>query len=112
MFADFSTHLTRTADTAGVAFSEATFSEVSRMDPRLPPPFTGELIVPLGPGAGSRCPLNVPLVRVGRSARCGLRLDADGVDSVHCVIALSADGPLLHDLDSAAGVSVNGVRVE
>lgn len=75
------------------------------------PPPGGELVVQTGRLAGTRRLLGVPLTFIGRSPGCDLRLNADGVNPLHCLIAHGPTGLVVRDLDSEHGTTVNGARV-
>jgi len=49
---------------------------------------------------------------VGRSPKCGIRLEGAGVSGVHCELERGAGGTVLRDLGSTNGTLVNGARVE
>ena len=70
----------------------------------------GELVLQNGRQAGTRRPLGMPTTFIGRGPGCDMRLNVDGVDSLHCVLVVSPDGVQLRDLDSVHGTLVNGVR--
>jgi hypothetical protein len=75
------------------------------------PPSPGELIVENGRLAGTRCPLNSPLTLIGQGDGCEIRLNFDGILSVHCVVARGPEGFVLRDLGGPAGTQVNGEPV-
>ena len=75
------------------------------------PPPAGELLVQNGRLAGTRRSLGAALTFLGNAAGCDLRLTADSVHPLHCLIAITPDGLLLRDLDSETGTFVNGERV-
>lgn len=52
-----------------------------------------------------------PLVRIGRSGHCDLALSDAHVSQLHCLLEITAEGPLLEDLNSRNGTFVNGERV-
>src|SRR5262249_11784704 len=86
----------------------------ARPEPAAPPspaPAAGELIVQTGRQSGARRPLTVPLTFIGRAAGCDVRLNAEGVAPLHCLLVQGPTGVLLRDLDSAFGTAVNGQRV-
>lgn len=72
----------------------------------------GELVLQNGRQAGTRRPLASPITFVGRHPRCEIRLNVDGIDSMHCVLALGPGGLVVRDLGSSGGTFVNGVRTE
>ena len=72
----------------------------------------GVLVLQTGRQAGARRPLGVPTTFVGRGQGCDIRLNVDGVDSLHCLLVSSPDGVQIRDLDSADGTYVNGTRTE
>lgn len=75
-------------------------------------PSAGELIVQSGRRKGARQPLGVPLTFIGRSRGCDIRLNADGVEPMHCLVVQGPDGLILRDLESTSGSFVNGQRVK
>lgn len=58
-------------------------------------PPLGELVVRNGKPRGKRLPLGNPVTVIGRGERCDVRLNADGVIEVHCLIAMTPAGPSL-----------------
>ena len=66
------------------------------------------LIVQNGRCAGTRRPLGTPLTFIGRAEGCDIRLNIEGVDDLHCLIASGPDSLVLRDLGSAQGTLVNG----
>src|SRR5262245_59446966 len=68
----------------------------------------GELIVQNGRLAGTRRPLLAPLTFLGRDAGRDMRLNADGVAPLHCLLAHSPGGLLLRVLHGEGGTTVNG----
>jgi hypothetical protein len=75
------------------------------------PPPAGELVVQNGRLAGARHPLGAALTFLGNAAGCDVRLSADSVHPLHCLLAVTAEGLLLRDLESETGTFVNGERV-
>jgi hypothetical protein len=73
-----------------------------------PPGPSGELVVQHGRHSGTRRPLAVPMTLIGQTAGCDVRLTADGVGPLHCVILDDPHGPVLRDLGSLTGTRVNG----
>jgi len=76
-----------------------------------PAPPGGELVVQNGRLSGTRRPLGLPLTFLGRAASCDVRLNVDGISSLHCLIAHTPNGVVLRDLDSEHGTFVNSARV-
>jgi pSer/pThr/pTyr-binding forkhead associated (FHA) protein len=75
------------------------------------PTLRAELVVHTGPLAGTRRLLAGPLTFLGRSAAADLRVDLDGVNPLHCLIAHNADGFQARDLETESGTLVNGQRI-
>jgi pSer/pThr/pTyr-binding forkhead associated (FHA) protein len=73
--------------------------------------WAGELIVQNGRQSGARRPLQVPLTIVGKDPTCDIRLNSEGIDSLHCLLVHGPSGLIIRDLDSASGTFVNGERV-
>jgi pSer/pThr/pTyr-binding forkhead associated (FHA) protein len=82
--------------------------EAANLEPTAP---AGELVVQTGRQAGTRRPLHAPLTLIGRSAPSDIRLNVNGIDPVHCVVVVGADGLHARDLDSSDGTHVNGERI-
>jgi pSer/pThr/pTyr-binding forkhead associated (FHA) protein len=76
-----------------------------------PSPPGGELVVQNGRAGGTRRPLNVPMTLIGRSAGCDVRLNADGVEPLHCALVHGPDGLLLRDLGGTSTL-VNDVPAD
>ena len=76
------------------------------------PAGSGELVLQNGRQAGARRPLNKPTTFIGRNAGCEIRLNLDGIDPLHCLLAFGPDGVELRDLNSVHGTYVNGERAE
>ena len=76
------------------------------------PAGVGELVLQNGRQAGSRRPLGSPMTFIGRHPRCDIRLNVDGIDPMHCVLAVGPGGITVRDLGSSGGTFVNGVRIE
>ncbi|HEY5231920.1 MAG TPA: FHA domain-containing protein [Verrucomicrobiae bacterium] len=55
--------------------------------------------------------LRLGVSRVGRDRDCEFRIDHPTVSSLHCELALSADGIFIRDCDSTNGTFVNGSPV-
>lgn len=70
-----------------------------------------ELVVQNGRQAGTRQPLSTPLTFIGRAPGCELRLNVDGIQPLHCLLAFGPQGVLVRDLETAAGTFVNGQRI-
>jgi hypothetical protein len=68
----------------------------------------GELIVHNGRHAGKSQPLEAPLILVGRSSSCDIRLKSTAVAPLHCALVFSSAGVTLRKLHSRGGVSING----
>ncbi len=64
-----------------------------------------------GPGYGKEIPLEGPIVKIGRNAKCHLRPNSRLVSSVHCVIHFMRVSLYLEDMDSTNGTFVNGTRI-
>jgi hypothetical protein len=76
--------------------------------PAVAPPSFGELVVLNGHQAGLRQPLTSPVTLLGQADHCDVRLEADGVCGVHCILACGLAGIHLRDLGSDSGTTVNG----
>jgi pSer/pThr/pTyr-binding forkhead associated (FHA) protein len=72
----------------------------------------GELIVQTGRHAGARRPLAGPVVLIGRAPGCDVRLQMEGVEPRHCLLAHTPEGVFLRDLQTDVGTLVNGTRVQ
>ena len=72
----------------------------------------GELVLQNGRQAGTRRPLGTPTTFIGRSQACDIRLNIDGIDAMHCVLAFAPDGLHARDLNSSHGTYVNGERID
>lgn len=66
----------------------------------------GELIVRNGKRMGTRLPLR-PITAIGSAEGCDIRLSGDGIGLVHCVIALTPNGPSIRS-GFAGKAIVNG----
>src|SRR4051794_15920368 len=66
-----------------------------------------ELVAQNGPGRGTRRPLAGAVALLGRAAACDVRLDAEGVASLHCAVASGPAGPVLRDAGAPSGTLVN-----
>src|SRR5205085_10303809 len=73
---------------------------------------SGVLFHQNGRQAGARRPLTGPTTVIGRNAGCDVRLNVEGVDPLHCLIAFGSAGIQVRDLDSVHGIYVNGQRIE
>jgi pSer/pThr/pTyr-binding forkhead associated (FHA) protein len=73
--------------------------------------FPGELVVQNGRLSGTRCPLRAPLTLIGRGEDCDIRVNVDGVGSLHCAISLGPEGACLRRLNRKHETRVNGERV-
>ena len=71
----------------------------------------GALIIQNGRLRGTRRELKVPTTFLGKSPRCDLRLNVDGINPLHCVIVWNDGQVFLRDLESVTGTFVNGNRV-
>lgn len=58
-------------------------------------PSVGELIVRNGSKRGTRIPLRLPATLVGSGPQCDVRLTADTVGELHCLITATPAGPVL-----------------
>lgn len=85
--------------------------ELPRSGARADVPAAAELVVLNGRLSGTRRPLTFPLTVVGRAAGCDVRLNVDGVEPHHCLLAFGPAGLTLRDLGGAAGTAVNGEKV-
>jgi hypothetical protein len=65
-----------------------------------------------GAGEPEVIELNLGLNHFGRDSECHFPIKHSTVSSYHCDIVLSAQGILLHDLDSTNGTFVDGERVK
>jgi pSer/pThr/pTyr-binding forkhead associated (FHA) protein len=72
---------------------------------------SAELILQNGRHGGTSRPLGMPLTFIGRAAGCDVRLNVEGIDPLHCLLAQGPEGLVLRDLDSRTGTFVNGQRV-
>ena len=80
-------------------FTRSTFAMVRRQPPSTEP-LTGELVVRNGPDRGVSRALLVPVTLVGSGESCDLRILDLTVRPVHCVVAVTPEGPLLRDRKS------------
>ncbi len=64
-----------------------------------------------GPKAGQIIPLAKQSVLVGRSARCDIRLDSQGISKEHLKIDVLGEDLLITDAGSRNGTFLNGVQV-
>ncbi len=60
---------------------------------------------------GARRPLADPLTFLGRAPGCDVRVNVEGVNPLHCLIARGPAGLVLRDLDTEHGTLVNGQPV-
>jgi pSer/pThr/pTyr-binding forkhead associated (FHA) protein len=74
-------------------------------------PLIGELVVLNGRQSGARRPLTVPVMFVGRTQGCDVRLNVEGIEPFHCVLASRPGEVTVRDLNSAQGTFVNGQRI-
>lgn len=72
----------------------------------------GVLVLQTGRQAGVRRPLGASTTFIGRSQKCDIRVNVDGVDPLHCLLVRIGDSVELRDLDSTQGTFVNGTRLE
>src|ERR1043166_3711353 len=70
-----------------------------------------ELVVLNGRQRGAKKPLDGPATLVGRADGCDVRLNVEGIEPFHCVIARGPDDATIRDLESSLGTFVNGQRV-
>jgi hypothetical protein len=75
------------------------------------PPCYGDLVVRNGRLKGVRRALASPLTLMGQAPLCEVRLHVEGINPIHCVLALGPGGVTLRDLGSESGTLVNGERV-
>jgi chromosome segregation ATPase len=57
------------------------------------PAAVGGLVVRNGKHRGARVPLKLPVTVIGRGDGCDVRLNAEGIAPLHCVIAVTPAGP-------------------
>ena len=76
------------------------------VEPVDPGPGRG-LVIQAGPGAGSFLPFHEPVTLLGRSGGCDVRLDAQSVRPLHCLLTPGVDGVALRTL-GRDGVQHNG----
>ena len=76
--------------------------------PGAAPAFPGELVVQNGRLAGRRCPLRAPLTVIGCGENCDIRVNVDGVGSLHCAVSLGPEGASLRNLSRKHRTLVNG----
>jgi chromosome segregation ATPase len=69
------------------------------------------LVVQNGRLAGRRCPLRVPLTVIGCGEHCDIRVNVDGVGSLHCAVSLGPEGVSLRNLSRKHRTLVNGELV-
>lgn len=65
-----------------------------------------------GAGEPEVIELNLGVNHFGRDPECHFPINHSTISSYHCDIVLSAEGILLHDLDSTNGTFVDGERVK
>lgn len=64
------------------------------------PAVVGGLVVRNGKHRGTRVPLKLPVTVIGRSEGCDVRLNAEGIAPLHCVIAITPAGPTVRTWSS------------
>jgi hypothetical protein len=72
----------------------------------------GELIVQNGRMSGTHRPLTLPLTLIGRAAGCDIRLNVDGIESLHCALVQDATGGLILRHLGSDNTLVNGKEFE
>lgn len=77
----------------------------------LPPVLATLELLDVGPTQGTRQPLRMPVVQVGRGPQNDVQLPDESVSDVHARLHRRADGWYLVDLDSTNGSFVDGERV-
>lgn len=78
---------------------------VSRVEtPAMP---WGVLILASGRQAGTRIPISGPLILIGRAPGCEIRLNVEGIQPVHAVLAWIHGGPIVRSVTGALDVQVN-----
>src|SRR5438132_5236940 len=97
--------------------TEAILERASGMESppdQLPEPFpipapspSLEIVLLDGRQPGTRRPLHLPLTLIGRADHCDIRLNADGVEPVHCALVMTPTGPLLRALQRVGVSYVN-----
>tara|TARA_B100000609_G_scaffold177356_1_gene155845 strand:+ start:19258 stop:20886 length:1629 start_codon:yes stop_codon:yes gene_type:complete len=65
-----------------------------------------------GPQAGQIVPLNKPNLLVGRSARCDVKIQSNGVSKEHLKIDILGEDLLITDAGSRNGTFLNGVQIK
>ena len=68
----------------------------------------GEIILHNGRLSGTRRSLNRPATVIGRAEGCDIRLNADGVCPVHCLLIAGPEGIFLQTLPGSSGTRING----
>ena len=53
----------------------------------------------------------MPVTYIGRAQDCDIRLNVEGVEPFHCVLAHRPGELTIRDLDSPSGTFVNGQRI-
>lgn len=71
------------------------------------PAAVGGLVVRNGKHRGTRVPLKLPVTVIGRGEGCDVRLNAEGIAPLHCVIAVTPAGPTVRAWQSE-NTLVNG----
>src|SRR6266446_4400386 len=66
-----------------------------------------EVVILDGRQPGARRPLHSPLTIIGRAEHCDIRLNAEGVEPVHCALVMTPIGPLLRGLQKPGVTYVN-----
>src|SRR5271167_1771522 len=69
------------------------------------------LVVQNGRYAGTRRALGSAITVIGRDSGCDIRLDAQGVSPIHCIIATVGTSLRLRTLPDTFAVIVNGAPV-
>src|SRR5260370_5047608 len=69
------------------------------------------VVVQNGRLSGARKTLTAPITTIGRAESCDLRLNAESVHPVHCVLAFGPTGLALRNLQANNGTLVNGQAV-
>ncbi len=68
-----------------------------------------ELVIDAGRLKGTRRALSAPVTVIGRAEGCDLRLNAEGVEGLQCVLARGAEGLSLRVLPGGGSTLINGV---
>src|SRR5262249_31430929 len=83
-------------------------AHLGRTSPATPP---AELVLRNGRQKGMRRPIHGPVLAIGQAAGCEVRLQVDGVEPWHALIATTPGTYLLRDLDTPGGTLVNDTRI-